>query len=320
MKKRLCIIVLLVSLLFLSFGCKNNKKEDHLDVTLPGGIPAVGLGGLFDDDNYSFKVVDGVDLLRAELIRGESDVVIAPIILGAQLYVKDSMKYQLVSIITMGNSYIVSKKEDKINSLKDLEGQTIAAYGENTAPDIVLKAALKASGVDLEKITFVYENSVADAFSNRFIADDNIKYVLSAEPIITRMEQKKFSEGLEKIDLQELLKSELSIIPQAGIFVKKDSDKDYSAFLEKVNNNVNYLNNNNKDYTEMLLNLKSELKSIFETLGSRVIELSIPTSNITFMNAKSNKSVLDNYFAMVNLYNSNILNGQAIDESFYYGK
>ena len=321
MKKiRLGLIVLIMLICFSLFACnKETKEEKHLNVLLPEGIPSVAIGGLFDDENYKFETVDGAQLLSGALIKGEYDVIIAPIILGAQLYTKSNNKYKLAAVLTTGNSYLVSKKENAISSLKDLEGETIASYGENTAPDIVLKAALVASGVDLSAVTIVYENSVSDAFSNRFAVQNGVKYVLSAEPIITKMEQNKYTDGLSKIDLQAVLHDQISVIPQAGIFVL-DNDTDYSSFLYKVKNNVTNLNNNSEEYADKLLNLKSELKRIFEKLTKPVIVNSIPNSNIVYLNALENKTTLDNYFALVNNYNSNILNNNTINTDFYYGK
>lgn len=323
MKKfKLFVILPLIILMVIGlFGCKKTEEEVKLNILLPEGIPSISLGGLFDDANYTYTTVSGASLLSSALIGNEYDVIIAPVVLGAQLYAKNTNLYALASILTTGNSYLVSRSEDKISSLKELEGQTIASYGQNTAPDIVLKAALSASGVDLDTITFVYESSVSDVFTNRFLVSEPVKYILSAEPVISKMEVKKFGDdGLSKIDLQEVLKDEMEVIPQAGIFVRKDLDKDVKTFLEKVEENITSLNNDPTSYATLLLNLTSEKKTIFTSLGEDVLIKSIPGSNITYKNALSNKTLLDAYFAMINKYNSNILGGNTIGEEFYFSK
>lgn len=317
--KTLMVLPLLILLLVSMFGCAKKEKVE-LKILSPEGIPCVALGSLFDEENYTFDTVTGSDLLSSNLISGEYDVIVAPIIMGAQLYTKETSKYQLASILTLGNSYLVSKTSDAIESLTELEGQTVASYGKNTAPDIILKAALVASGVDLDKVTFVYENSVADVFTNRFMVTDPVKYILSAEPVISKMEIKKFNgdNSLTKINLQAVLKDELAVIPQAGIFVKKDLDKDVSDFLNMVKESTESLNSDANTYTEKLFNLVSEKKSIFESLTKEVIIKSIPGSNITYMKASDNKTVLDAYFEMISTYNANILGGKTVDEGFYY--
>ncbi len=315
MKKIICVIIILLSS-FTLLSCK--KNEEHIKVLLPSGIPSVALGLMFDDNNYDFTVVDGASMLSSELVKEDYDIIIAPIILGAQLYTKNSNNYKLASVITTGNSYLVSRSADVLVSLKDLEGETIASYGENTAPDIVLKAALEANGVDLSKVDFVYENSVADVFSNRFMSNNRVKYILSAEPIISKMEDKAFKDDpLSKVDLQDSLKEIIDVIPQAGIFVL-NSSIDYSSFLNKVNNNVKYLNENPEEYANKLINITSDNKTIFVNLTEKVISKSIPTSNIVYMQAKENKQIMDKYFNMVNKYNNKILQGKEIDENFYY--
>ena len=62
---------------------------------MPEGIPAVALGGLFEDSKMEITVVSGPSVLSSELIKKDYDVIVAPIILGAQLYTKGSLNYKL---------------------------------------------------------------------------------------------------------------------------------------------------------------------------------------------------------------------------------
>lgn len=323
--RKIKIIVILLMLVFVTVSCKNNngneqEEEKVVKVLMPEGIPAVALGGLFEDSKMEITVVSGPSVLSSELIKKDYDVIVAPIILGAQLYTKGSLNYKLNSILSMGNSFLVCKKDKEVASLKDLEGKKIAAYGQNTAPDIVLKAALEAKGVDVSKIEFVYENSVQDVLTNRLMVDSTVDYVLCAEPVISKIEislKAKVGE-ISKIDLQEELKEELSLIPQAGIFVNKELDDDtIKKLTDKVKGNVSYLNTNTEAYVDKLSAYKGDYSYIFENLGKEVILNSIPNSSIVFLDAKENVETLNKYFNMINKFNSKILNNNTIDEKFY---
>lgn len=323
--RKIKIIVILLMLVFVTVSCKNNngneqEEEKVVKVLMPEGIPAVALGGLFEDSKMEITVVSGPSVLSSELIKKDYDVIVAPIILGAQLYTKGSLNYKLNSILTMGNSFLVCKKDKGVVSLKDLEGKKIAAYGQNTAPDIVLKAALEAKDVDVSKIEFVYENSVQDVLTNRLMVDSTVDYVLCAEPVISKIEvslKAKVGE-ISKIDLQEELKEELSLIPQAGIFVNKELDDDtIKKLTDKVKGNVSYLNTNTEAYVDKLSAYKGDYSYIFENLGKEVIFNSIPNSSIVFLDAKENVETLNKYFNMINKFNSKILNNNTIDEKFY---
>lgn len=323
--KKIRILIVLLLLVFVTIGCGKGKEENEeetkvVKVLMPEGIPAVALGGLFEDKELDITVVSGPSVLSSELIKDEYDVIVAPIILGAQLYTKGSLKYKLNSVLTMGNSFLVCKKEKSVESLKDLEGKKIAAYGQNTAPDIVLKAALEAKGVDVTKIEFVYENSVQDVLTNRLIADSTVDYILCAEPVISKIEislKAKVGE-ISKIDLQNELKDELSLIPQAGIFVNKElDDKTIQKLSNKVKDNVSYLNTNTEAYVDKLMAYKGDYSYIFENLGKDVIVNSVPNSSIVCLNAKENIETLNKYFSMINKFNSKILNNNTIDENFY---
>ena len=315
------LFILLIGLIFTLALC-SCKDEDlpNAKVMLPQGIPAVALGNLLSDEKIDFTIVDGPSVLSAELMKEDYDVIVAPIVLGAQLYTKETLKYNLKAVLTEGNTFLVCKEAKKISSLKELEGKKVAAYGENTAPDITFKAALKANGVDITKIEIVYENSVSDVLSNRFLTDDSIDFILSAEPIISKIKTALAAKvgKIEVYDLQKALESNADFIPQAGVFVKKGAnEKVINSFLKKLSDNINDLNMDAEKYVTKLFAYEGEYASIFTTLGQNVILESIPNSSIVYKDAKSNKETLDKYFVMINEYNNKILSGKTIDEDFY---
>jgi len=313
-------IISYVLILFLLCGLLScSKQKESIKILSPEGIPAIALGGLLTNEDYDITLVNGANVLSVELMKDEYDIIVAPIIMGAQLYIKGEINYQLKSIITLGNSFLVFKKEDHINSLKDLEGQTVASYGQNTAPDILFKAALINQGVDIEKINFVYEDSVASVLSNRFMGKDNIKYILCAEPIISKMETALKSKigDIEKINLQECLSNEISNIPQAGIFVRKETKNNYDFFFTQIKENIEFLNLNPSEYAKTITTIDSEYQTVYTNLGENLIINSIPNSMIVYMEASKYKKDLNTYFSIINKYNEKILNNGEIDEEFY---
>ena len=317
--KRILFIIVVTVVALLLIAC-NEDESPNVKVLMPQGIPSVALGNLLDDEKTNFTIVDGPSVLSAELMKGDYDVIVAPIVLGAQLYTKGTLNYKLKAILTEGNTFLVCKETKKINSLKELEGKKIAAYGENTAPDIAFKAALAVNGVDITKVEIVYENSVSDVLSNRFLIDDSIDFILSAEPIISKIKTVLLNKvgNIEVYDLQEALNSTAEFIPQAGIYVKKDAnEKSIDKFLDKVESNVKSLKDNTEDYVAKLFDYEGEYATVFSSLGEQVILTSIPNSSIVYKNAKQNKNTLDKYFEMINTYNNKILSGKTIDEYFY---
>jgi NitT/TauT family transport system substrate-binding protein len=308
------IITILLMILILTGCTKTNSVK--IKILIPDGIPTIALGGLFDEENFEVTIVSGPDLLTSELIQDNYDIIVAPLTAGAKLYIKGSLKYKVESILTFGNSYLISRRDIKLDSMADLEGKTIAAFGMNNTPDIILKAALEEAGVVSE---IEYENSVNDALTNRFLTND-IDYLLTAEPILTKI-QTTMKIDINIIDLQAVLKSEIALIPQAAIFVKESNENiNINNFLNKVEDNVLYLNSNPQIYADTLVSLDANKYPSFAKLGSPLIALSIPKSNIDYLKVIDNKTLIEKYFQIINKYNPNILGNSIPSDGFYNEK
>ncbi len=312
MKKIICFLLIL-SLGFL-FGCKKEEtpKENYeqIKIIVPSGTPLVAVGGLLGSSDYQFDVVTGADLLTTALAKGEYDVVIAPVTAATKLSILGKSQYKFASIITTGNNYLVSKGGS--SNIEDLNGKKILAYGQNNTPDIALKSALESHNITCE---IEYQSAVSDVVP--FIVGENndYDYFLTAEPTLTQLKQ-KYNLDLTIIDLQEALKSEMDMIPQAGIFVleKENNQKELEHFLKEVKDNIDFLNNNGDKYYEKVGNLNE----FFQKLGEEVLEESLKTSNIAYYSAKDNKATMNKYYDLLNKYNNSLLNGLTPSEEFYY--
>lgn len=105
-----------------------------IDIILPQGTPLIAVGNLLDNPNYNFEIVSGPDSLTAAMTAKTHDIVIAPITAGAKLYIKNASTYLLDSVITTNNTYIISKGDNTLNSIADLEGKDIIGYSQGNTP------------------------------------------------------------------------------------------------------------------------------------------------------------------------------------------
>jgi NitT/TauT family transport system substrate-binding protein len=131
MKRVVSFFLLLFSFVFLT-GCTEDAK---LKVTLPNGIPLISVAGTLTED-IEYNNVTGPNLLVTAFTSKEADIIIAPINLGAKLYNSGNSSYKLDSVIGFLNTYIVSIDEP-LTSLADLDGKTLAAFGETNIPVIL---------------------------------------------------------------------------------------------------------------------------------------------------------------------------------------
>jgi NitT/TauT family transport system substrate-binding protein len=296
-------------------GC-DSKIKNEITVILPSGTPLIAVGGLLEEENVDYTIVSGADLLTTALISQSHDIVIAPLTLGMKLFMNESSPYKMYAIITLGNTYIVSREATSLNSIADVNNQEIMAFGQNNTPDIILKAALEDNKY---QANITYQTGVNDIVPFFVCSGSSCaeapKYILSAEPTITTLEL-KYGLSLNIINLQDVLSEEHEVIPQAAIFVNPNSSylEDIEVFMKKLEKNVDELNQKTDSYVDKIINSYD----FFTKTGADVLKRSIPRSNIEFLLAKEHKEIVVAYCNLLNKYNNKILGGLVVDEEIYY--
>lgn len=294
--------IVVIIMIFMLAGC-SAKSSEKIEVILPNGTPYIALGAV---DSINVTNVNGPDLLSAAFVNTDKtyDMIVAPLNLGAKLYITGASNYELAAVITSNNNYIVSRNQ--MDSVSDLEGKTIMAYGENKTPGIALEKTLDDNNVN---VTIDYKGSVMDIVPF-FVADNasTPEYILMAEPVLSNLSLQFGLEDLHVLDLSDEL--DLDIL-QAGIFVKPNIE--YDSVLKDIKDNITYLNDNVTNYANELITKDD----YFVNLGVELLIESIPKCSIVYMDAKINKTAIENYFNVLNDYNTNLLNGVVPNEGFY---
>ncbi|MDO4499787.1 MAG: hypothetical protein Q4B60_00790 [Erysipelotrichaceae bacterium] len=235
------IVGILLALCVL-FGCSANKtekiEERDLKIVAPNGAPALSLLSIMDKENLSLDIVDGAEVLQAEFVNGEADIIIAPVNLGLKLSEKTG-NYKLASVLTWGNLHLVSTNSDGSSK--------IAAFGEAAVPGKVINF-LKEE-LNIEEIEWFAEVSETSAA----LINGTVDTAILAEPFLTMTKGKYEGTIYEIMDVQKVYenKTGYSSYPQAAMFV-----------------NVNLLND------EYLNVLKEEIKVSIENYNSDSDKLS----------------------------------------------
>ena len=211
------IILILCALLTL-VACKpatiDEESVSEFSIISPSGAPALALLDFVDNDNITYEIVDGSDVLAAEFASGEKDFIIAPVNLGVNL-INNGAEYTMVSVLTWGNLYLVGTSEH-------LNVATVAAFGEAAVPGRVLGVLSEVfAGVNIEYFNSVQEVSAA-------LLADQYEAAVLAEPYLTmtrnQWSQNHENELYEIYDIQDLYAQEtgVSSYPQAALFVRND--------------------------------------------------------------------------------------------------
>jgi len=296
--KNLLKVFMLVFAFVALIGCGEVKVEEEVKIIVPQGNPFIAVGNLVGEENINIESVNGAAGVKAGLVGGEYDIVIAPLNLGAQLYNAGQSKYVLDSVIALGNTYIISNKDTKLDSISDLQDKTILAYSQGGTPDIILQYALKQNNVTA---VIEYQPSLAEVVP--FFVQGKYDYILAAEPVITNLKVNKNKE-LNIINIQDVVDS---TIMQAAIFVNPNSEKQDSidAVISKIKDNIKEMNKDPEGYANSII----EKDVYFKDLGANIMTQSIPNSNLDFVKAKDNKAKVESYLTMIGY--------KLPDEAFY---
>ena len=302
MKKYILLIVLIILLLT---GC--TTTEEKITLIAPSGTPSLALSHYFSTHDFSleYEIVAGSDPLIAAFNNKTHDIIVAPVNLGAKLY-KVNGNYVHYKTFVWGNTFIVSK--NPINSISDLEGKDITAFGQTSIPGIVLKALLTYYNVN-PNVTYVDDVATANAL----LMSNQVEIILSAEPSLSKINQKG---NLYVLDLQELWKemTNSTSYPQAAIFVLKDKINNETVLkhLKDIEYSINQTKN-----PSSTANLAAKIDQTFEKLGVDVLSKAIPNCNYGLV--LDEQTPIENYFKeLEKLGLSQMYGGTLPDEGFYF--
>lgn len=322
MKKIILTVVTLILGIFLTACSTEPKVYGEVSVIVPFGTPLLAVGGLIGTEGFDIEAVNDPSLLTAAMVTKEKDIIIAPITAGTASYIKGGSVYKMAGIVTLGNTYIASRTTSALASVADLEGKAITAYGQNNTPDIALKVLLDNAGLFyandeanhiVKNVDINYQSSVADVVA-LFNGANAPEYILIAEPFLTKLQA---NIELNVLNVQEVL-SEAGVLDQifqAAVFINPNGNlEDINNALNKIEANLAALNANYDAYSELIVNKHN----YFTSLGEAVLKASLPSSNLEYVKAVSNKAAIEKYYGILNTYNKKLFNELLPPEDFYY--
>lgn len=305
--KFIYIFVVLFSMLFIT-GCIDDSSK-KVSVIVPTGTPSLGIANVLNDKTLvDANIVSGSDPLIAAFTNASYDVVVAPVNLGAKLYnANENFSYILYKTIVWGNYYLVSNEE--IATLESLEGKTVLVFGKNSTPDVVLRTLISAKNIN---VNLEYVDDVATA--NSYLLSGKADIIVSAEPSLTKMSANK---NFYTLDLQKQWQQLIGSysLPQAGIFIKKDSkdEKYLKTVLDKMIESVQMAQTKPNVLIASAVSVDENLAKI----GEETLQKAIGNCNLRV--EETDKEAIEFYFSQViQLGIGATVGGKLPDEAFYY--
>ena len=293
--------MLLLFLLMVSCSTDKNAAElpkvelnNEVSILVPSGTPYLALCGLLNSEKIKVDISNGPSGLQSALPSGAYDIVVAPINLAVNLYNKGNSGYQVSHILTANNTFVVTKNENKLDSIMDLKDEKVLAFASNGIPANILRKVYNDNQLDISNVEFSLASSAA--VYSLFAGDStDAKYVLMSEPEISKL----IINDKMSINVLHLSKVLDADIAQACLYVNPNSKNvdDINKVLNLIGELVKFLNLYPKAYADAVLQLDESRTLI--AMGKDVIVNSIPQTSIIFKEAKTNKSDIENTLNML---------------------
>ncbi len=240
MKKILvAIIVFLIAFSAFSQGIVEEQTAKSVDaksvgelrIATPSGAPALALCTLAVENPDQYTIL-AAETITAEFANRSADFIIAPLNAGAKLYKMGKSSYKLAAVVSWGNLFIASQRENF--KLEDINGGKITLFGENTINSSIALFVLKENGIVPATVEFL----AGAPNTQQLLLSDPEAIVMTAEPALTAAKIKK--PGITGYAINDLYRNATGNegFTQAGLFINPEtaetSPNTVKAYLEMV--------------------------------------------------------------------------------------
>lgn len=312
-KKILVAIIFAIMAVFTLSSCDEliiPEEKQEISLIAPTGTPTLILSQSIEEyEKVDAEIVSGPNALAAEFAKGEKDIIVAPINLGAKLAASsDDFKYVMFHTLVWCNYYVVSTTP--ISSFEELDGKDVTLFGQNSTPDIVFRSLMVHYQINPN---LTYMSSVADA--NKMLVSKQADIIVSAEPALSAILAKgDFHVYSLAEEWTKVAEFDGADIPQAAIFVNKESIEKTKQFLNIVERNVKKVESNKEDVVAAAKRVDKLLAPTEEVLVSAI-------TRCNFKINENEKESIDLYFSkVIELGLGATVGGKLPDEEFYYQK
>lgn len=331
-KKLISILLILLSLVVLS-SCNSNDITEETEVIESKfvnvgslkGATTIGLAKMIDtveenggfipndsDVEYDFKQFGLAEEVVNGLLKEDTDLATIPANLASTLYNKSDGDIQVICINTLGVLYIV-ENGNNIQSLEDLNGETIYSIGKGITPEGVLNSFIKEN--NLTDINIEYKSEASEIAALLKMEKDIIAMI--PEPFVSVVE--KGNENVKRIfDMNkewERINNGNSMVTGVLVgrreFIEENEDV-LQTFLKEYEKSIQFAKVNFDETAEIV----ERMGIIPEGIGKH----SIPNCNLDFIEGEDMTSLLRDYLTNLYRFNPDLIGGSLPKEDFYYNK
>lgn len=285
------------------------------------GPTSMGLVKLLDDgaqglaaNVYDFQMAGSADELTPLLIKGELDILAAPVNLAAVLYGKTQGGVELLAVNTLGVLYLVENGET-ISGWADLKEKTILATGKGSAPEYTLRYLLKQNGLDPDTdVTIEWKSEPSEAVA--LLAAGQAAVAMLPQPYVAAAQSKlpSLRTALDLTKEWDALGNGSRLVT-AGLIARTEFVQAHpeavEAFLKEYAASAAYVNGS--------VSQAAQLVEKYGIVQAAVAEKAIPACNIVCLTGPEMRSAAEGYLQVLYDSNPKSVGGALPGDGFYYG-
>ncbi len=321
MKKLLCVVLTIALLLSVAACGKPVDETGEMNVYVLSGPTGIGALNLWEKaelgeakNTYNFTLTGANEEIVSAISKGEADIAAVATNLASTLYNRTEGGVTVLAVNTAGVLYMLSNGEE-INSIADLKGRDIYAFGQGANPEYILRYVLSGNGVNADtdvKINFVAEG--ADLLN--VWANDSDAIIMAPQPVATNLKIKNaeaktlfdMSEEWDKISSDSKLYMGCVIVRNEYLKENKGAVdtflKEYKESIEKAISDV--------EGTAALCEKRGIIPK------AAIAKQAIPYCGLTFVEGKELKEGLSGYLKVMYDANAKSVGGKLPEDNFYY--
>lgn len=288
-----------------------------VNIMVLNGTTGFGMANLMDaaangeaSQDYTFTVETDASNVVAGLVNGSVDIAALPTNAAATVYNKTQGGVQILALNTRGVLYLLTDGSVTVESMADLEGQTVYAPAQN--PSFIFQHLVQANG--LENVTI--DNTYAQpADLNSAVAAGEVSLAVLPEPMVTvaRSKNPELVVALDLTDEWDKVSPAGSLV-QGCVVVRKEFVEEnpgvVAKFLEEYGASIEALTADVEGTAA-----KIEANGIFTKAA--VAAKAIPNCNVCFITGTEMQEAMASFLEIMFEVAPASIGGSIPGEDFY---
>lgn len=287
----------------------------------PTGVGAAQLMAQNDAGNtindYHITVETDNSAVTTKLINGEYDIAAVATNLASTLYHKTDGGVQLAAINTLGVLYLMCRGiDDTVNSLADLSGKTILAFGQGANPEYVLDYLLTENGLDPDTDVDIQWKGAADEVTAAMLSGE-ADWCMLPVPAATALQvksegniQPRFSLSDEWDALQNGSQLTMGCVVVRTEFAQKNPEA-VKTFLAEYAQSIEYVRDNPDEAAPIVAQYGI-------TPSEGIAKKSIPQCNLVCVTGEDMRDAIQGYYEILFKADPKAIGGSIPDDAFYF--